>query len=88
MKDIAFIIVLVLAGLLLLFLSSLQAASKSLKLGLIFSILMGGVLSFIVAMVAFTVDTTLEFDAIYKIMLLSQLASAMFSVMLQMQPCF
>ena len=84
MKDIAFIILLVLAGLVLLFLTMLQAATKSLKLGLIFRILMGVMLSFIMAMIGFTMDSTLEFDAIYKIMLLSQLASAMFSVMLQM----
>ena len=83
MKDLAFILVLVLAGLLLLFLTTLQAASKSLKLGLILSIVMGAILSFIMAMIGFTMDSTLEFDAIYKIMLLSQLASAMFSVMLQ-----
>ena len=83
MKDLAFILVLVLAGLLLLFLTTLQAASKSLKLGLILSIVMGAILSFIMAMIGFTMDPTLEFDAIYKIMLLSQLASAMFSVMLQ-----
>ena len=88
MKDLAFAIVIVLAGILLAFLTLLQAASRSLKTALVLSIAMGLICSFIVAMIAFTVDDTLHFDALYKIMLISQVASGLVSVMLTMQPCF
>ena len=71
MKDIAFVIVLVLAGLMLAFLTLLQTASQSLKVALFLSVSMGLTCSFAVAMIAFTVDESLNFDAIYKIMLIS-----------------
>ena len=71
MKDLAFAIVIVLAGLLLAFLTLLQAASRSLKTALVLSIAMGLICSFIVAMIAFTVDDTMQFDSLYKIMLIS-----------------
>lgn len=71
MKDLAFVIVLVLAGILLVFLSLLQTASRSLKSALFLSIAMGLTCSFIVSMIAFTVDETLTFDAMYKIILIS-----------------
>ena len=71
MKDLAFAIVIVLAGLLLAFLTLLQAASRSLKTALVLSIAMGLTCSFIVAMIAFTVDDTMQFDSLYKIMLIS-----------------
>ena len=48
---------------------------------------MGLVCSFLVAMVAYTVDENLEFDAIYKIMLVSQIAAGLVSSMLSLQPC-
>ena len=48
---------------------------------------MGLVCSFIVAMVAFTVDETLNADALYKIMFISQLAAGLVSVLMTMQPC-
>lgn len=70
MKDVSFGIVLILSGLLLLLMILLQAASRSLKVVLILSVLMGVVSSFMVAMVAFTIDESLEADAIYKIMFL------------------
>ena len=88
MKDVAFVIVLVLAGSLLIFLTLLQAASSSLKVALFVSVAMGLVSSFLVSMIAFTVDETLEVDALYKIMFLSQLASCLISSMLYIQPCF
>ena len=70
MKDVSFGIVLILSGLLLLLMILLQAASRSLKVVLILSVLMGVVSSFMVAMVAFTIDESLEAEAIYKIMFL------------------
>jgi len=88
MKDVAFVIVIVLAGLLLLFLTLLQAASSSLKVALFLSVCMGLVCSFITSMIAFTVDETLNSDALYKIMFISQLAAGLVTVMLTMQPCF
>ena len=71
MKDLAFVIVLVLAGLLLAFLTLLQSASRSLKAALCLSIAMGLICSFMIAMIAYTVDDTLGFDAMYKILLIS-----------------
>ena len=71
MKDLALVIVLVLASLLLVFLTLLQTASRSLKAALFLSIAMGLCCSFIVAMIAFTLDDTLNFDVIYKILLIS-----------------
>ena len=88
MKDLAFVIVLLLALLLLIFLTMLQAASRSLKVALLLSLFMGLVCSFLVAMVAYTVDETLPADAMYKIMLISQVAAGLVSVMLSLQPCF
>ena len=49
---------------------------------------MGLVCSFIASMVAFEIDPTLNSDALYKIMFISQLAAGLTSVMLTMQPCF
>ncbi len=88
MKDLAFVIVLFLSLLLLIFLTLLQAASRSLKVALILSLLMGLICSFLVAMIAYTIDDTTPADAMYKIMLISQLGAAMVSIMLQLQPCF
>lgn len=88
MKDVAFVIVLVLAGIILAVLTLMQAASKSLKVALFLSLLMGLMLSFLVAMIAFTVDEDLDSDAMYKIMLISQLASGISSWVLMMQQCF
>ena len=82
MKDLAFGIVLVLAGLLLLLFTMIQAASKTLKLALIISVIMGLISSFIAAMVCFELDPDLPFDAIYKMMFFSQLASGVVSIML------
>lgn len=87
MKELAFVMVLVMAGMLLMFLTLLQAASQSLKAALILSVLMGLVCSFIVAMIAFEFDETLHADALYKILFISQLASGMVSVVMTMQPC-
>ena len=88
MKDLAFIMVLVMAGLVLVFLTMLQAASRTLKVALFLSLSMGLVCSFLVAMIAYEVDDTLEADAMYKIMMISQLCAGMTSIMLSMQPCF
>ena len=49
---------------------------------------MGLVCSFIVAMVAYEVDDSLTSDAMYKILLISQVAAGLVSVMFTMQPCF
>ena len=88
MKDVAFVIVLVLAAIVLAVLTLMQAASKSLKVALFLSLFMGLMLSFLVAMIAFTVDENLDSDAMYKIMLISQLASGFVSWMMMLQPCF
>ena len=84
MKDLAFVIVLLLSLLLLIFLTLLQAASRSLKVALLLSLLMGLVCSFVVAMIAYTVDDTLPADAMYKIMFISQLGAGLVSVMLSL----
>ena len=49
---------------------------------------MGLVCSFLVAMVAYEADDTLSSDAMYKILLISQVASGLVSVLFTMQPCF
>lgn len=49
---------------------------------------MGLVCSFLVAMVAYEVDDSLEADAMYKIMMISQLGAAITSTMINLQPCF
>ena len=46
------------------------------------SILMGTLASFLVSMIAFEIDNTLDSDALYKIMFFSQLATAMLSMLL------
>ena len=84
MKDLAFIIVLALAAMLLVLLTLMQAASQTLKAALCLSLIMGLLVSFIVAMIAYTADETLESEAMYKIMLISQAASGLVSVMLSL----
>ena len=88
MKDLAFVIVIVLSVLILVLLTLMQAASQSLKVALVLSIFMGIMSSFIAAMIAFTVDDNLPSDFIYKIMFICQAASGLISIMLYLQPCF
>ena len=82
MKDLAFVIVILLSVFILVLLTLMQAASQSLKVALVLSILMGVMSSFITAMIAFTVDDTLPTDTMYKIMFICQVASGAISTML------
>ena len=68
MYDLAFNVALLMCSLILCFLVMIQAAKPILKVALFVSICMGLVSSVIVAIVAFEIDKTLNFDAIYKIM--------------------
>ena len=88
MKDVAFVIVLFLAGIILAVLTLVQAASNSLKVALFLSLLMGLMLSFLVAMITFTVDEDLDSDVMYKVILISQLASGFISWVMIMQQRF
>lgn len=82
MYNLAFSVALLMCGLILLFLTVLQAAKPALKVALFLSICIGLVGSVMVAIIAFEVDKNLNIDAIYKIMFISQLAASMLSIFL------
>ena len=84
MKDVAFVIVLVLAIALLFFLTCLQMASQSLRVALVVSFTMGLVASFLSSMVVFTVEEDFDMNVLYKILFLSQVGAGMTTAFLRL----
>ena len=86
MKDLALILVIMMAVGGLLFLSLIQMATRNLQSILIVSFMMGLLTAFIGTMVIFTLQ---EFDVtmLFKIIFMSQVISTMLTFIIRVQNC-